>query len=204
MNADKRFKQLERKTYLLTHQDGLLDIIIGLCIMGFGLNMFTDSAAFSVLAWMPVILLPGLKNRITVPRLGYAQFDNKRTGATRLLAVTMILGLVVLVAGVFIFLGVKSGSPEIVSWLKSYHMPLLAGIAAAVMIVSAVMSGIKRLFAYAALTLLVVVGGTALDIQTPFYVLLLGALIMLSGFVLLARFMRKYPVEQGEKDNAIA
>ena len=91
MVEDRRFKQLERRTYLLYHQDGLIDIIIGLCIMGFGLNMFTDSSAFSILAWMPVIFLPGLKNKITVPRLGYAQFDRKRTGSLRLMAVLMVL-----------------------------------------------------------------------------------------------------------------
>ena len=94
MVEDKQFRQLERRTYLLYYQDGLVDIIIGLCVIGFAVNMLTDSSALSILAWMPVILLPGLKNRITVPRLGFARFDPKRTGSLRLLTMMLILGLV--------------------------------------------------------------------------------------------------------------
>ena len=204
MVENRRFKQLERRTYLLYHQDGLIDIIIGLCIMGFGLNMFTDSSAFSILAWMPVIFLPGLKNKITVPRLGYAQFDRKRTGSLRLMAVLMVLGLVALLAGVFVFIGVRNRSPEMTAWLKTYLMVVLAAVVAFVMVLSGWMSGIKRLYAYAALTLLVVAGGDWIGVEPPLFVLVLGALIMGSGLVLLSRFLRKYPVQKGEENDAAA
>ena len=204
MAEDRRFKQLERRTYLRFHQDGLIDLIIGLCIMGFGLNMLTESAGFSVLAWMPIILLPALKNWITVPRLGFAQFDSKRIGTMRLMGGLLVLGLVVLVAGIFVFLGVREGSPEFVSWLRTYHMLLLAGIAGTVMILSGWMSGIKRLYAYALLTLLVVAGGEQIGGEPPILVLVLGALILASGLVLLARFLQRYPLPADEENNATA
>lgn len=204
MVEDRRFKQLERRTYLRTHQDGLIDIIIGLCVMGFGLSMFSDSSAFSILAWMPIVLLPALKNRITVPRLGYAQFDRKRTGPMRLMAVLMVLGLVMLLAGVFVFIGVRNRSPEMTAWLKTYLMVVLAAVAAFVMVLSGWMSGIKRLHAYAALTLMVVAGGDWLGVEPPVFVLVLGALIMVSGLVLLARFLLKYPAEKGEENDGAA
>jgi len=71
MSQEKQFKDLGRKAYLSYHQDGLIDILIGLGILGFGLMMLTDSVVFNMLAWMPIIFYVPLKNRITVPRFGY-------------------------------------------------------------------------------------------------------------------------------------
>ena len=63
------FSKLERKAYLSYHQDGLIDIIIGLCTVGFAVNMLADNATFTILGWMPVLFFAPLKNWITIPRV---------------------------------------------------------------------------------------------------------------------------------------
>ena len=96
MSQDKQFKELSRKAYLSYHQDGLIDILIGLGILGFGLMMLTDSIVFNLLAWMPIIFYVPLKNRITVPRFGYVQFSSERTKKLRSLLVFLV-GLLALI-----------------------------------------------------------------------------------------------------------
>ena len=200
MLQDKKFKQLERRTYLLYHQDGLIDIVVGLCILGFGINMLSDSSAFSMLAWMPLIFLPSLKKSVTIPRLGYAKFDARRTGSLRIMGVVMLFLGVVALAGLFLFLG--KIPPETAAWIKEYHMLVLALFGAAVFAGVGLMSRIKRLFAYAALTLLLVAAGYLFNILPAAYVMILGSLIFFTGMVLLARFLRDYPIESREGADA--
>ena len=70
MSQEQDFKKLRQKTYQSNHQDGLIDIIIGLAIIGFGLNMAFDNAVFSFMGWLPIIFYVPFKNRLTVPVLG--------------------------------------------------------------------------------------------------------------------------------------
>ena len=55
MSQENDFKKLQQRTYESYHQDGLIDIIIGLGFIGFSLNMAFDNSAFIFLAWMPII-----------------------------------------------------------------------------------------------------------------------------------------------------
>ena len=87
MSQSDELKKLSRKAYLSYHQDGLIDILIGLGVLGFGLMMLTDSVVFNMMAWMPIIFYVPLKNRITVPRFGYVQFTSERVKRQRLLLV---------------------------------------------------------------------------------------------------------------------
>jgi hypothetical protein len=58
--------------------------------------------------------------------------------------------------------------------------------------------GLKRLYAYGLLALIVLVIGHFLSIFFAYLLLALGITVMVAGFALLIGFVRKYPL-QGEK-----
>ena len=199
MSQDKQFKELSRKAYLSYHQDGLIDILIGLGILGFGLMMLTGSIVFNMMAWMPIIFYVPLKNRITVPRFGYVQFSSERVRKQRLLAV-LLLGLLTLSLAVGLYvLNVSGNMPlQLRAMVGKDGMLLLGGLFAIMLVAAGLMTRLDRLFIYAALTVLIVPGGSLLGIEPPYRVIFLGTLILTIGIVFLIRFLHRYPMEPEE------
>ena len=62
--------------------------------------------------------------------------------------------------------------------------------------------GLKRLYGYGMLTLVLFFTGYFLAIPFEYFVVTIGLVIIISGFVLLMRFIRKYPLAQGDTNNA--
>jgi hypothetical protein len=148
---------------------------------------------------MPFLLYIPLKNQITAPRFGYVRFtgeQEERTRNTRLL----LFGLLGLMAalGVFLLLYFARVSPEAREFLSQYVLLLMAGLAALIMVVAGAVTGLKRLYLYAALTLLFNAAGTFLPIHEGWTVVLLGLSIAACGIWLLVRFLRAYPLLEEE------
>ena len=195
MKEKQAFDKLRRRAYLEYHKDGILDILIGLCVIGFGLNMLTDSSALLILSWMPIIFYVPLKNRITVPRFGYVRFDSDRSRSVRasmgILSGVLMLGLFI---GIYVFTVGDKIPPAFEVILQKYHMLVLGGLASLALVGAAAVTGLKRLYVYAALTLTIIIVGIEFGISTPFYVIAIGAIMLLIGLWLLIRFLRNHPV----------
>lgn len=196
MSQEQDFKKLQQRTYKSYHQDGLIDMIIGLSFIGFGLNMAFDNSAFIFLAWLPIILYVPFKNRVTVPRIGYVKF----TAPNRILFGAVIAGLLVLLLGIFVFLiaGPDQIPAPMNAWLKQYHMLLLGSITALFFAGAALITSITRLYTHAILIVAIFAVGTWLNIAPAIYVITTGLLIEVVGIWMLARFLRKYPVASEE------
>lgn len=188
-------KKLEKKAYLEYQQDGILDIIIGLSILGFGIQMATDSAAFLFLSWVPILFYVPLKNRITVPRFGYVQFDSDRSKTLKY-SLAMVVGLVFLVffMGIYIFTVGNNIPPTVNAFIKKYHMLILGGFAALTFMGVAIFTGVLRFMGYALLMPAVIAIGIWLDVPAPIYILIVGGLILLSGILLLFQFLKSHPI----------
>ena len=199
MSQDKELKDLARRVYISYHQDGLLDILLGTGIIGFGLMLLTGSVVFNVLAWMPVLFYVPLKNRITVRRFGYVQFsaDRKRKSY---LWIVFVVGLVAfaLFFGLFIF----TTSGNLPTWLENmlrrYDLLLLGFFLSIPMVIGAVVTGLNRLYVYAVLTLGVIGTGILLGIDAPYFFLFLGLVILIVGLSLLVRFLHQYPLHEDQ------
>ena len=90
------------------------------------------------------------------------------------------------------------------AWLNEYEI-LSGQIYMAVLIsVGAILSGIKRLYVYAALTLLMFITDYLLNIPTYLYLIPLGTAILISGVAVLIRFLHKYPKLAEEVSNGKA
>ena len=194
MSQEQDFKKLQQRTYQSYHQDGLIDIIIGLAIIGFGLMLAFDSSVFLFMSWMPIIFYVPFKNRITVPRIGYVKFSSSNLK----LAMALGTGLLVMlfIVGLYLFAVSDNISFQVKEWLGQYLW--LGGIVAVCFLGAALLTGITRFYAYAGLILLIFSVGTWLAIQPFFIVITSGLLIEITGFWLLVRFLVKYPLNSGE------
>ena len=107
-------REIEKRTYMSYHQDGLIDIFLGIYVLLFALGILlknlTDSSMWTVAPGIfPAIMLPiwiSVKKRITMPRIGYVKFGTRRGG--KLLAV--IIGLMVAGLGAFMVFALASRS----------------------------------------------------------------------------------------------
>ena len=196
MSQEQDFKRLQQKTYCAYHQDGLIDIIIGLAIIGFGLNTALDNAAFLFMGWLPIVFYVPFKNRFTVPRIGYVKFY----ASNKLVFGLVIVGLLVLMLGLFVLFisGPNIFSEQMQDWLRQYYMLILGCITALCFLGAALLTKITRLYMYALMFVIIFAAGTWLYLHPSVYVLITGALIEIVGLWMMVRFLRRYPLPEQE------
>ena len=203
-------REVEKKTYMSYHQDGLLDIIIGLYALVFGIGIIGDKILdFSFAVLMPGILIAIVlpiwiqaKRKITLPRIGYVNIGTK--GSNKLFA--LLVGLSVAGLGVFFLFTMmtfQNGRPEWIETILFQYGMIGTGLGAAVIgSLFAYTMGLKRLHGYGLLTLALFVSGYFLSVPFEYLLLVAGSVIIASGAVLLARFIRKYRLPKGAPHNA--
>jgi len=197
MSEKLTLKNMKRKTYLAYHQDGLIDLVIGLGIAGFAISAALDSES-SMLAYTPFLFFTTLKNRITVPRLGFVQFtptlkmsDKQRNVLIIVLAALSLLGG--LAAGFFV-----ARNNNLNAFYEQNTPLIITVIGASLLIMMGFVVKLNRLFIYAAASLLIVFAGNAMSVHPGIYASILALGILLNGSLLLGRFLKKYPLTDME------
>jgi len=74
MSSSINSKKEKAEVMLLYHSDGGLDLIAGAVLLNFGLdilNQTSTTSATPLFTWIPILLISSLKNRFTLPRLGF-------------------------------------------------------------------------------------------------------------------------------------
>lgn len=192
-------KDIERRVYMFYTEDGLIDLAIGLVILGFGGLLFLDFSGFTgVLGLVPVGLWYLGKRVITMPRIGIIQPD-KAMGRrlAGFLSTMVVIGAGV---GVMAFLLAGTGSQ-----LSDGH-PLMMFALVLSLAISALglVMKVGRLYFYAILVFLAFSIGEGVNgmVEGPDFFLLsvicTGIIILLTGTGVLFRFLQKYPVVNGE------
>ncbi|RLF96324.1 hypothetical protein DRN50_01940 [Thermococci archaeon] len=207
MTENVNIKEIEKKVFTAYHEDGILDISIGLWILIFGIGISLD------IAWIggiiPALVLPlwmAAKKVITVPRLGHVKFSPKYSSQMKkvraVIAVAVVMGVVMLVMGVVMFLLFRQAYCNTPSWMDTlfHEYPrLLFGVLGAILFIASVwILGIRRLYGYAVLTFTIFVGGHTLgsSVHGEHLLVLLGTLIVVAGMAILIQFIRKHPVQK--------
>jgi hypothetical protein len=200
MNESLDLKGLERKAFVSYQQDGLLDLFLGMLLLVWGLTMEPRLGGMGgvwFVVLFPIFLLA--RRRITYPRLGYAQFTKERRNRRRLVALftaTALLGLMVA------FLWSSQSFPGLRDWLHRYIVIFFGGLIAAVLLFKAGISGIRRLYLYATVILISFAAAQWSSVHFRYSFIISGAVILISGVVVLTRFLRRYPVRQRETADA--
>lgn len=193
-------KDLERKAWRSFHQDGLWDVLFGLMLMTIYAGGTLEQPQRFV-AWAFLLSLGPLftlaKKRITVPRMGFVEFGPARRAKRRKLAA--VLSLVVFVT-VALLLATIGGA----SWVTDQHVLVSFGLGLGVFLSLGAMAywmDLDRLYAIG------FVFGSAITttelLDNPFPLCIAGLLVLISGLVLLTRFLRAYPLPVEDHDHGI-
>jgi len=201
-------REIERQTYLSYHQDGLLDIFVGIYVLLFGLGIFLMTVTefstwFAIPAIFPAVMVPiwiSAKKRVTMPRIGYVKFGYR--GANKVMAI--FLGLAVAGLGVFMLFGLGASMDQ--GWaltLRNLIIPngmIIIGIlATAISSLFAYTMGLTRLHAYGLLSLALLSAAHFAIIPFAHSLLAIGVLMIINGSILLMQFIRKHPLSQGDE-----
>ncbi|MFC2023994.1 hypothetical protein ACFLTJ_00215 [Chloroflexota bacterium] len=187
MAIESDLKSIQTRVYMSFFEDGLWDIVLGVFTLSWGLGILTDTAAFTGIWFMAAYFIAfNLKKRITCPRIGHITIPQQRRTILRL----VIIGVVVLVAGIFVFWFAQMG---IALSLRAYFMFIFGTIIAAVIFLIAYWWRIKRWYAYAAAILV----GASLhqwqNVALEWSFIIPGIIILASGTTVFLRFLRHYP-----------
>jgi hypothetical protein len=198
-------REVEKRTYMSYHQDGLIDIFVGTYVLLFALGILLFKMAdfntwFVVPAIFPAIMVPiwiSAKKQITMPRIGYVKFRSR--GANRLMAV--FLGLMVFGLGafaVFTFASSQGWALTLRNLIISNGMIIIGIGAASMASLFAYTMGLKRLYTYGLLTLALFLIGHFIAVPFEYILVTIGLVIIVNGFVLLMQFIRRYPLTKGD------
>ena len=199
MSYELDMKEIERQVYLSYSEDGLVDIAIGIVITAWGLMLTQEPTGL-----IGLIGLLGMgiwyigKRTITIPRIGVIEPSPKmERRLTNLAVFLLVLGLVAFVG---ILLSRAAGNIMI----SDYSLGILGLVLAAGVALLAYLLNAARLYIYAVILFVSFAGGEILAKTVTTFdafalsVIVGGGLILLSGIVVLVRFMRKYPRPQLE------
>jgi len=200
VSQNAHLKEIERKANLY-HGDGLIDIAIGFVILLAGIAEIFDWTAFGgiwVVLWLPIMM--SAKKSITVPRMRYIDFTPKAQWKVKLVIVTIMLAVAVLFTlGLVVFTKNEALPPWLTAWLREYSRMVWPAALVGVGWLIAWATGVKRLYAYAALAVIAFAGGYWFNLNFPLLFTVLGAVILLAGMVVLVRFVRKYPIPKDKQ-----
>jgi hypothetical protein len=200
MSQNTHLKEIERKANQY-HGDGLIDIAIGFVILLAGIAEILDWTAFGgiwVVLWL--LIMMSVKKSITVPRMRYIDFTPKAQWKVKLVIVTIVLAVAVLFTlGLVVFTKNEALPSWLTAWLKEYSGLVWPAALVGVAWLIALATGVKRLYAYAALAVIAFAGGYWFNLDFPLLFTVLGAVIVLSGMVVLVQFLRKYPIPKDKQ-----
>lgn len=203
MYTKRKTSQLERKTYQTYQSDGVLDLIIGLSISGFGTFMLTGNAAFIGLAWLPILLYLPLKKRFTIPRYGYVKFTiSSRHSVYYILSIAV--GIVAL-AFMLGFVGMQRSDNlplNLRAWVNQYDIFFLGCFLNAGLIALGAIIGLNRFYYYAVFVAITTFLIGWLGLPAEITVVGIGLVITIVSLIMMIQFSKRYPIQDAELSNA--
>lgn len=189
-------QQLETELFRQRFDDGALDLLAGIAITGIGLSWIFDHAAYGAI--LPAVIWPFwlvIHRRIVVPRLGDVEFSaGRKTRLADTHRMLFILGLASFVGGLaaFFYFDRTEGAYE------SLVVPLILLVPSLVMAIAALVAygliGGRRMLVYAGVFVATgVVCQFLLDLDPGHSLAAGGLLPVMTGAVMLVRFLRSNP-----------
>ena len=203
MTNDINLKEVEKRVFASYFHDGMWDLYGGLILLGFGLTMLTgwDYLMFPVVVVAMVPLL--IRKRIVIPRLGIVKFSPERQARTKksILAAMITLTFTALLGMVFFVLFSTDTMPQWLEiWMYDYFLVFFGGMIAVLITAAAFLVRVKRFYAYATLVFIAFFLASMLrpEDMEIIPITVVGGLILLSGIVILIRFLRHNPLPKEE------
>jgi len=182
--------ELKKKAFLSFHNDGIIDILMGwlLVVIGVSLYLHNMSPLSALIGLGPLLFYGLLKYKITLPRLGHAQFRMHRSLSVWLVGAT---------GGVFLLAAIISGIFTRSS--SGFFGPIsfaLMGTAFTMVLIT----GFNRILAYAILIPLFFIVGFGLRFLSPEMTIATGGILMIVGIRMFVKFVRTHPIQAEDDD----
>jgi hypothetical protein len=211
MSQSISLKEIERKAFRSTFQDGLWDIFLGLLLLNMAIGIVLEDTSLP-LSWIMVMIVPwpflvlvafwAGKKFITTPRIGLAKFGPQRKAKMKNLRVVLFLSVLLLV--IMFFLGWAAMGNSLPWWVTEIPLPLYVWPAQTIIVfgLAAYFLDVPRFYAYGVLYGLPLPVGILLVKNTDLTVLgsmaitfgvAVGVMVLI-GVILFIRFLREYPV----------
>jgi hypothetical protein len=188
-------KQIKKRTYWSYHQDGLIDLCLGLVFLLLGIQRLTGNSVIAGFFWMPFLLIDPLKRLITAPRTGMVRFSRSRNVSA------FLIGFLASAVAVVLFIAAASrlGSPGLDAWKHRYFEIIFGSAWALFFLVCAIRLGVRRFYAY----MVLFTAGFSFFLyrhENPTDVFIaIGSIMILVGGAVLIRFLHDHPLPGKEK-----
>ncbi len=215
MSQKISLKEIERKAFRSTFQDGLWDIFLGLLLLNMGMGTLMgaiiDDISVPVLwimvglvafAALALLIFWAGKKLITTPRMGLVKFGPQRKAKMRNLRAVLFLS--VLLGVIMAILGLAAAGNRLPGWVTAIPIPIYVWPAQTIIVfgLGAYFLDVTRFYAYGVLyglpfpvgillvenTGLTSFSSMAITFGVP------AGLMVLIGVVLFIRFLREYPL----------
>lgn len=216
MSNSLDLKQIERKAFRSTFQDGLWDIYLGGIVVALAITLYRPAGGYTPYNILVMLLIytiiGGLfwagKKFITVPRMGQVRFGPLRQRRKKAMAV--VLGVIVVLQTLFVLLTAGGWltslfGANLFGFIEKHNLERLGVAALGSLFVGpsflliAYFTDFPRGYYIGVMMALAVF--LMILINNPIYPLVLGALIILPGVILFINFLKKYPLPRGEDSN---
>jgi len=210
MNQSFDEKELERETFIDSTQDGLMELLMGVSMIGV-------AAASKSLLFIPLFIVPlvlgrqiaeSVRRRLTYPRIGYVKLKEEPAGEA-IGGVLLYEFIILMVSAAFIWI-LYGDAMEFRVW-ASWSSLITAVLLLGLFLYLHDKSGEKRYLAVGVLSVLtgLVFSVIRFDLAFPYlfgyfgpgvvlYFLLMGILMLFSGIVQLMGFVSQNPVSAEE------
>ena len=200
MTQNLNLKEIEKKAYRDSQQDGLMEVMMGLILMTFGGFFYSPIFAFYIL----LIVFAGrivesIRRRYTHPRIGFVKFheENPKDALTGVFLFEVAV-IVIMFTLISLFGNVKDYS-QWVDWSPLFFGMILVGPFAH----AQSRSGNVRYTGYSILSVVLGLLFSLIEFGSGctgliLYLVLIGVFLFLSGLVIFSLFLRKYPLPAEE------
>jgi hypothetical protein len=196
MEQQMHLKQIERKTFKDSQQDGLLELVMGLCMLAMSSRVLSRIFIFMLI--LPVFafapLLGAMRKRFTYPRIGYVRLipdKPKETIGGIALVTVVVLGALALA---FLFFGQVRDFDLWLRWCPFWGGTVLAGMFCSF----ASKSGqawyyVFALWSFVSGVVLSLAKFEAVETGTLLYFAVMGGLLIPCGLVRFMTFLHRHP-----------
>ena len=186
---------VEKRITRVYWNDGLLDTLAGLAVIGIGVAWLTDLVPLG--AVLPASLVPlwkPLRAKITEPRLGYVDFSEPQHARDKKFLVGTIAAGVLVFALVItmIYFGVGRQEKTEFHRMAAPALPLL--ILAIMSLMATAATALNRFIVYAVVLVAAGCGVAILNLDPGWGILAGGIVMCLAGLVVVAQFIKRHPL----------
>lgn len=185
---------LRQKLLMVYHNDGILDMVVGITVLMLATVMAFEAVVFIGLIGIPIVFYIPIKERLSLPRIGIIRFEAEDVTSKRM-TIFLLLGLGTLMVFSLLRLLRTDVSPGLVELFWNNQVIVFALILAGTLFAAGRILNNGRFVVYALLSLGLVLGAYFIGLQVWVSVTLLGLLMEVIGIYKLVNFLRTYPLE---------